>query len=132
MAFLGIGKKKKESGPLSALVKQTASSKLTEEGVIGTSRQESLGGVFPIIRPRMTEKATALQAAGVYCFDVLKSAGKRQIAEAIRSLYNVSPVKVRVVKVPGKQVFSRGKHGYKSGGKKAYVFLKEGEKIEIV
>lgn len=86
-----------------------------------------------IIRPRVTEKATTIaEQGGVYVFEIEKDAGKKEIATAVKNLYRVSPVKINIVKIPRKQVFVRGKKGFKSGGKKAYVFLKKGEKIEII
>ena len=86
-----------------------------------------------IIRPRVTEKATVVaERVGVYVFEVEKTATKKEIATAIKNLYQVSPVKVNIVRIPRKQVFVRGKKGFKAGGKKAYVYLKKGEKIEVV
>lgn len=86
-----------------------------------------------IIRPRVTEKATTLaERNGVYVFEIEKDANKKTIAAAINNLYKVSPVKINIVKIPRKQVFVRGKKGFKAGGKKAYVYLKKGEKIEII
>ncbi|TSC66840.1 MAG: large subunit ribosomal protein L23 [Parcubacteria group bacterium Gr01-1014_73] len=86
-----------------------------------------------IIRPRVTEKATTVAELGnVYVFEVEKDANKKEIATNIKNLYGVSPIKINVVKIPRKQVFVRGKKGFKAGGKKAYVYLKKGEKIEII
>jgi large subunit ribosomal protein L23 len=80
---------------------------------------------------RMTEKA-ALQAdsKNVYCFNIEKTGTKKTVAEAIKLAYKVTPIKINVVTIPSKQVFVRGKKGVKAGGKKAYVFLKKGDKIE--
>ena len=71
---------------------------------------------------------------GVYVFEVATNATKKEIGSAVKHYYNVNPVKVNIVKIPSKKVSSRTtrKKGVKSGGKKAYVFLKEGDKIEIV
>lgn len=85
-----------------------------------------------IIRPRVTEKATTVAESGIYVFEVEKDTSKKEIAAAIKNLYKVSPVKINIVKIPRKQVFVRGKKGFKAGGKKAYVYLKKGEKIEII
>jgi ribosomal protein L23 len=41
-------------------------------------------------------------------------------------------VKIRTVTIPAKRVFVRGKVGHKSGYKKAYIYLKKGEKVEII
>ena len=82
---------------------------------------------------RITEKATMHQEGGVYTFDVEGSATKQEIMKAVRQLYKVNPVKVRVVAVPSKQRRSMrtGQRGISRGGKKAYVHLKKGETITI-
>ena len=67
-----------------------------------------------------------------YVFEVSKNSTKARIAKAIASMYKVTPVKVRVVNLPAKSVFIRGKWGTKSPVKKAYVYLKKGDKIEII
>lgn len=85
-----------------------------------------------IIRPRVTEKATTVAENGVHVFEIEKGTTKREVAKAVEELYKVKPIKVNIVKIPRKQVFVRGKKGFKAGGKKAYVYLKKGEKIEIV
>ncbi len=87
-----------------------------------------------IVRPRITEKATDLQIDNnVYTFDVHPDATKPEVAQAIKAMYGVNVVNVRMVQVPRKQVRSRrGYIGFKSGGKKAYVELKKGDTIEFV
>jgi len=86
-----------------------------------------------LIRPRITEKAAILaEENNAYTFMVHRSAGKKEIADAISNLYNVKPIRVNVLKVPRKKIISRGKVGMKAGGKKAVVYLKEGDKIEFV
>lgn len=85
-----------------------------------------------LVRPRVTEKAAGLSEKGVYVFDIQKNANKRDVSNAVKAFYNVTPERVRVIPVPAKEVFVRGKVGTKKGGKKAYVYLKEGDKIEIV
>lgn len=92
--------------------------------------------VTEIIRnPRITEKATMLTGGNVYTFDVHPAATKVDIKRAIREIYQVTPIKVRTVTIPQKQVFSRrtrGIAGTKGGGKKALVYLKEGDSIDFV
>ncbi|MES2436503.1 MAG: 50S ribosomal protein L23 [Patescibacteria group bacterium] len=85
-----------------------------------------------IKRPRITEKASVMSELGVYTFEVSSDSTKKTIAEAVKGLYNVTPVKVTVSSVPAKKVFVRGKWGIKKGAKKAYVFLKKGDTIEFV
>jgi len=83
-----------------------------------------------ILRPRITEKSTDVAA---YVFDVHTDANKVQIKQGIKELYGVDAVKVHIARVPQKKVRSRrGQMGVKSGGKKAYVYLKKGDTIEFV
>lgn len=82
--------------------------------------------------PRLTEKATVLAEGNVYTFDIDPRANKVQIREAIKTLYNVTPKKVAISTIKPKQVFVRGKRGTKSGGKKAFVFLKKGDSISLM
>ncbi len=85
-----------------------------------------------IVRPRITEKATDLAKQGVYCFEISPRASKKDVALAVHEIFGVDAVKVRVVQVPAKRVINRGKKGVKTGKKKAYVYLKKGDKIEFV
>jgi large subunit ribosomal protein L23 len=83
-----------------------------------------------MLRPRITEKANFAAEKNVHTFEVAKSATKKQIAEAVKVFYKVTPVKINIVKNPAKKVFVRGRKGEKAGVKKAYVYLKKGDKIE--
>ena len=84
-----------------------------------------------ILKPRVTEKAAILQEDGIYTFDIAPSANKQEVKKEIKRLYKVTPTKVNIAKTEGKRVFTRGRHGKKSGVKKAYVFLKKGDKITL-
>lgn len=83
-----------------------------------------------IIRPRITEKATFVSQGNVHTFEVASSATKSQVENAIRAFYKITPIKINIVKNPAKEVFIRGKKGFKPSVKKAYVYLKKGDKIE--
>ncbi|HEV8666473.1 MAG TPA: 50S ribosomal protein L23 [Candidatus Paceibacterota bacterium] len=87
-----------------------------------------------LLPPRITEKGAYLSEAGAYVFNVATSANKTQIMAAIKKTYNVTPRKVNVVTVPRKVVQTRNtnRKGATVGGKKAYVFLKKGETIDII
>ena len=93
-------------------------------------RNENLASII-VKRPHVTEKATSGRERGVYTFIVHSSANKREIIQAIQELYHVTPRKVRVSNVPEKIVFSRAKRGVKSGYKKAFVYVRKGDSIEI-
>lgn len=85
-----------------------------------------------VIKPRVTEKAGLLSQNGVYTFDVKIDANSRQIADAIKTAYKVTPVKVSIAPIKSKSMFVRGKKGSTSAGKKAYVYLKKGDTIEFI
>ena len=79
-----------------------------------------------IIRPRITEKSGLMsENASIYTFEVRRNATKPSIALAIKTLYKVTPRKVRIVNLPAKRVIVRGKRGVSSGVKKALVYLKK-------
>ncbi len=85
----------------------------------------------PIKNPKITEKASQAAERNVYTFDIAVGANKMEIKKAIFALYKVNPVKVNVLSVTKKTVMSKGKAGSRGGGRKALVYLKAGDKIEI-
>lgn len=71
-----------------------------------------------ILRPRITEKSgMASESLNVYTFEVAGNASKPAIAKAIKTLYKVTPLKVRTISL--------------SKVKKALIYLKKGDKIEF-
>lgn len=90
-----------------------------------------VGGSNIIIKPHITEKSNFLNEAGVYVFKVSDDSNKIMITSAIKELYKVKPVKVNIINIPPSRIFLRGKRGTTPGFKKAIVYLKKGEKIEI-
>jgi large subunit ribosomal protein L23 len=94
----------------------------------------SVAGLAHILRhARITEKASMQQGQGVYVFDIASSATKRDVMKAVHALYNVTPRKVAIINVPTKikKSMRTGRTGKKTGGKKAYVYLKSGETINL-
>ena len=87
-----------------------------------------------IAHPRITEKAVGKSEQNVYTFVVKRSANKFQVRDAVKALYSVTPVKVNIVnKKPAKRfVGSRGRVKQVPGMKKAYVYLKKGDTINLV
>lgn len=85
--------------------------------------------------PRITEKATVLAEGNVYTFNVDTNTTKNEIIKSVKALYKVTPVQVRTVTIPTKKVTPKTRNqkiGTKGGGKKAYVYLKKGDKIEVL
>ena len=88
-----------------------------------------------ITRPRITEKASFLASAGnggVYTFEVSARANKATLSKAIKEMFKVTPAKINIINTKAKAVFTRGKRGTVGGIKKAMVFLKKGDKIDLV
>ncbi len=85
-----------------------------------------------LLKPRITEKAALLnESNNAYVFEISNSANKTSVAKAIKDLYKVTPKKVNIVKLPKKNIISRGKKGTTKAVIKAYVYLNKGDKIEI-
>jgi large subunit ribosomal protein L23 len=83
-----------------------------------------------IVRPVITEKGlTVKEKDGTLCFEVANGASKKQVQEAIERIFKVKVEHVRTMNVPGK-MRRRGRYtGYRPDWKKAYVTLREGEKM---
>jgi large subunit ribosomal protein L23 len=83
-----------------------------------------------IRRPVITEKGLTLKEQDkTLCFEVSSRASKTQIKEAIERIFKVKVDHVRTMNVPGKER-RRGRYtGYRPDWKKAYVTLRDGEKM---
>ena len=83
---------------------------------------------------RITEKSVKLGDNNVYTFRVRQGATKFQIRDAVIALYAVTPVKVNTVnKKPAKRLSgSKNRMVKVPGMKKAYVYLKKGDTINLV
>lgn len=101
--------------------------------VADTSAQSKQDLSHVLRHARITEKATMLSEKGVYTFVVAENVSKNDISKAIKKLYKVTPVKVAVVGIRSKEKRNArtGRYGVKGGGKKAYVYLKKGETINV-
>jgi len=127
MAFFGIGKKN--------TVKKTSKAEVPKKAAaVSVAPKIIVAGIKDVLlRPRVTEKAANLGSDNVYTFDVHQSATKKEIIDAVKALYKVVPQKIRVVNTPAKRVSMRKRRGFgkTSRSRKAYVFLKKGEQINI-
>jgi large subunit ribosomal protein L23 len=83
-----------------------------------------------IKRPVVTEKGvTKKETERTLCFEVAPKANKVQIRAAVERIFKVKVESVRTVSNTGK-LRRRGRFsGYRSDWKKAYVTLKEGQKV---
>jgi large subunit ribosomal protein L23 len=87
-----------------------------------------------IRRPIVTEKSNfQADVLGQYTFEVDRRANRKQIKEAVESVFDVTVEGVRIINVPAKRVRRYGRRDVirKTGWKKAIVMLKSGDRIEF-
>lgn len=96
------------------------------------STDRNLSGVITGLR--ITEKAVKQGDQNVYTFNIRRDATKFLVRDAVKALYNVTPVKVNIVnKKPAHRLSgSKNRLVKVSGSKKAYVYLKKGDTINLV
>jgi large subunit ribosomal protein L23 len=85
-----------------------------------------------IFQALISEKATTLQESkNCYLFRVAADANKRAIKHAVERAFNVKVIEVATTNVKGKNKRLGRFQGRRSDWKKAYVRLKQGDKIEL-
>lgn len=83
-----------------------------------------------ILKPVITEKSTMLKEMNrEVCFEVDPRANKSEIKKAAEQLFKVKVESVRIMNKRGKKRRVGRTEGKKKDWKKAYVKLKEGEKM---
>ncbi len=131
-----FGRKKEETATDAPLKKDTTSAapkKKKKGGKLLSGASKGTAHPLVLRSPRITEKATDLTGNDVYTFNIAVNATKKEVAKAIENVYGVTPRKVNVLPVRGKKVSGRrGLGGKTARGKKAYVFLKKGDSLDVV
>jgi len=86
-----------------------------------------------LVKPRITEKAATLLERDIYTFEITKGASKYDVRDAVKSLYKVTPVSIRIVNKKPRHYMSkaRGRDMMEPGLRKAYVYLKKGDRIDL-
>ena len=90
-----------------------------------------MNSVFDVIRrPIVTEKGvTKKESEQTLCFEVAAVANKTEIRKAVEAVFKVKVADVRTSTTAGK-LRRRGRFaGYRPDWKKAYVRLKDGQKV---
>lgn len=89
--------------------------------------------VFKVLKSaHVSEKsATLADSVNQHVFKVSTDSTKKQIKEAVESLFSVKVTSVRTVNVKGKEKRHGQRIGRRSDWKKAYVSLAEGHDIEM-
>lgn len=112
--------------------------KKKEKKTVSTSEAKvvALDAAHGVLKdPRITEKASIVTEKGAYVFNVYPSATKYEIKRAVQAVYKVVPVKVNVINNPSVKAHSRVRHTQRKkrgSTRKAYVYLKKGDTIELV
>lgn len=97
-------------------------------------KEKIVRGPIPAVlkSPHITEKAADLVKKNQYVFKVVPKANKTEIKKAIKSLYGIDVLKIRIINVPGKPRRLGKQAGWRKGYKKAIITIKEGQKIEVL
>lgn len=129
-----VKKPERKEAPLEPLEKEVkkAVSKGEEIKPIAKRRSVSDNAYKVLHSPHITEKATNFNEENKYVFKIWPKANNYEIKEAIKDIYGVDVVSVRIINVPRRKR-RLGKHiGWRKGYKKAIVGVKKGQKIEIL
>jgi large subunit ribosomal protein L23 len=79
-----------------------------------------------------TEKNTLLkERSNVYVFEVVREANKRQVKSAVEQIFGVHVLGVNMSVAPHKPKRLGRSAGRRSGFKKAFVTLKQGDQIQV-
>lgn len=89
--------------------------------------------IFQVLkRPLITEKSTLLQERNKYVFEVLPSANKVQVREAVQRAYDVKVTNVNMVRAAGENRRLRNGRWLRTPGmKKAIVTVAPGDTIQL-
>ena len=82
--------------------------------------------------PHISEKATNLSENNKYVFKVKPRANKVEIRKAIKDVYGVEAVAIKIINIHRKKRKLGKQIGWRKGYKKAIVKVKEGQKIELL
>lgn len=134
-----LKRNKKEEKPVVAsaettseapVVKKTRATKAKKAASSSENTAAKMVAAQVIVRPLSTEKL-ARQGEGVYGFRVALTATKVSVMHAVKALHGVTPVRVNIVNVLGKKVRYGRTEGRHSDWKKAIVYLKKGDHMDV-
>lgn len=116
----GVKKTEKPVAPKADTVKK--------KELLKATKKDTKDAYKILLKPLITEKATK---TNTYLFAVNPKTNKQEVAKAVSSVYGVKPVKVNITNFGGKSVRWGRSAGRTVAWKKAVVYLKPNEKIEI-
>lgn len=135
MSILDSLTKKKKDAPAK---KRAAKEKAVEAETTESSASvvaSTAGGALAyriLLKPIFTEKSSREESMGKYTFIVANSANKVEVARAIKELYGVKPVSVRISVLEGKAVAFGRSLGREKTVKKAIVTVPKGASLTLV
>lgn len=107
------------------VVKKDAETKVVSNKAVSALTAKTL------LAPLVTEKTAHLSDSGVYAFLVPVSASRVAVGQAFREMYRVTPVKVNMIRVHGKEHRFGSTMSRQSDWKKALVSVPKGTRIDI-
>lgn len=84
-----------------------------------------------LLHSYVSEKAAVAESLGTYTFVVAQNATKHAVSQAVKDVYGVRPVGIRIIRVEGKQKRVGRNAARQSDWKKAIVALPKGQSIRI-
>mgnify|MGYP001611249895 CR=1 FL=1 len=129
MAILETKKNIKEKAVKSRPAKVAVAARINKENSAPSNKLYS-----PLIsKPRITEKSgIASQKFNAYTFEIGCDTSKTDVAKAVKEIYKMLPIKVNIINLPRKKIYSRGRSGWGKSVKKAVVYLKKDDKIDFI
>lgn len=120
----------KKAAPAEGVAKKVAKKKSVKKDAAVATRDLS----WVIVKPRITEKAALMGDKNIYVFEVSRSATKTDVKDAVSALFKVTPVKVNIVNRVPRRTKSRARNRMVvvPGLRKAHVYLKKGETINLI
>ncbi|PIY93151.1 MAG: 50S ribosomal protein L23 [Candidatus Magasanikbacteria bacterium CG_4_10_14_0_8_um_filter_32_14] len=136
MGLLDKWSKKQDKKTLDTVVKTEGSVKTTKS--VGKTKETKKvvssvrGSAYRVIlKPLVSEKASAAEINGRYTFLVNAKNNKTEIKQAIKQIYGIVPIDVNVMNFEGKCTRSGTLLGKRTDYKKAIVTLAKGHTINI-
>jgi len=130
MAFLKPRTPK--TGEVRVSTKPSTTKAVIKKAVVTSGGQSLAKHAGVLLRPHVSERASDTAAHGIYVFRVALRATKPQIKAAVVAMYKVTVDQVRTVTIHPKKITVKGKPGVRKSGRKAYVYDKKGDTIEVI
>ena len=126
-----VKKTSKKAAPKKSKAEKKPAAKKETKTPAAKSKKASGDAYRVLVRPMITEKSAQLASENVYMFEVAPDAGKIEVRDAVKALYGVTPRRVNIMNVKGKRVRFGRRQGKRKDWRKAFVYLKKGQHIDV-